>query len=132
VVPIARAVDGLAEQICGISPKGIVKEINDRWHGIGEEPTGFLFREESIHSQSIEEQFKSLLIGRPYNSVFEAMRDSLAAVLREAVDLHMNHDREYAHLVLASLNKQKLLDWEVNLNGMLGLIEQARIRRIAV
>ena len=129
VVPIARAVDGLAEQICGRNPTGMAKEINDRWHDVNEEPTGFLFREESTHSLSIADQFESLLNGRPYNHVFQAMCDSLAIVLREAVNMRIENTHEYARLVLAVLNKQKGLSWQTNLDGMLALIEQARIRR---
>jgi glycosyltransferase involved in cell wall biosynthesis len=129
VIPIARAVDGLAEQICGRNPRGMAKLINDRWHTEGEQPTGFLFREDSTPSQSPAEQFESLLKGSPFSRVFQTMRDSLAAVLREAVDLRLKHDDEYARLVLAALRKQEGLSWQVNLDEMLALMEEARITR---
>jgi hypothetical protein len=53
------------------------------------------------------------------------MRDSLAVVLREAVDLRLNHDDEYAQMVLAALKKQEGLSWQVNLDKMLELIKQS-------
>jgi len=128
VIPIARAVDGLAEQICGYKPLGVAKSMNDRWHG-GEQPTGFLFREEATAGESTAEQLKALLQGSPFSCVFRAMRDSLAAVLREAVDLRLKHEDEYARLVGAALKKQEGTSWEQNLKEMLELMEQARKAR---
>ena len=129
VIPIARAVDGLAEQICGLHPCGTAQLNNAQWHIEGENPTGFLFRENCSTSQSLAEQFDSLLKGSPFSGVFQSMCDSLAAVLREAVDFRFKQEDEYARMVLAALEKQEGLSWQVNLDGMLSLIKQARFTR---
>jgi glycosyltransferase involved in cell wall biosynthesis len=140
VVPIARAVDGLAEQICGLAPVGAAEVLNARWHSGAEEPAGFLFRESDPTKgflfadgrkpveQSLAQQLRALLETSPTpdNSVFRAMRDSLTDVLRRAIRVRLERQDEYARLVLAALDKQEGTSWHVNLGGMLALIEQAR------
>lgn len=131
VVPIARAVDGLAEQICGLNPRGSAKELNDVWHEPQEEPSGLLFREElPSENLSLARQFDSLLQGSPFSELFQAMRDALTPVLREAVTLRVNHPRAYSRLVSAALKKQQSLSWQHNFDGMIALIEQARKRKL--
>jgi hypothetical protein len=142
-VPIARAVDGLAEQICGLAPVGAAEVLNARWHSGAEEPTGFLFRESDPTKgflfadgkkpveQSLAQQLRALLETSPTpdNSVFRAMRDALIDVLRRAIRVRLERQDEYARLVLAALDKQEGTSWHVNLGGMLALVEQARIAR---
>ncbi len=146
VVPIARAVDGLAEQICGLAPVGAAALFNARWHLAREAPAGFLFREpegtkgflfrqsKEPEEQSLADQLKALLEESPSpdNSAFRAMRDSLTEVLRRAVTVRLDRRDEYARLVLAALDKQEGTSWLVNLGGMLALVEQARsVRSLA-
>jgi glycogen synthase len=132
VIPIARAIDGLAEQICALNPIGEAARINSKWHSKFEAPTGFLFREQ--HNNNISQltsELKSLLEinPSPKNKLFVEMRDSLSEVLKEAVMLRLNKPDEYVKLVLAALKKQETSSWYANLGGMLALIEEARIRR---
>jgi glycogen synthase len=133
VVPIARAVDGLAEQICALHPAGEAATINAKWHSQFEEPTGFLFRETYDRSAAeLENELSSLLTinPSPQNYLFRQMRDSLQDVLRQAIDLRLNQSGEYFKLVLAVLKKQEISNWLTNLGGMLALIEQARMVRV--
>ena len=132
VIPIARAVDGLAEQICARNPKGYAAEMNAAWHGRDEAETGFLFREQyTTDLAHLTHDLKSLLeeSPSPENGLFTAMRDSLRDILREAVLLRLDQPDAYANLVLAALEKQEGLSWHENLGGMIALIEEARIKR---
>lgn len=147
VVPIARAVDGLAEQICGFEPSGVAATLNARWHLRAEPPSGLLFREAEAPSgylfgrdergneqgipQTREEQLRALLdvSPSPDNSLFRAMRDSLTETLTTAVRIRLDQQDLYARLVLATLTKQQGTSWYTNLGGMLALIEEARLRR---
>lgn len=131
VIPIARAIDGLAEQICALNPSEEVKEINSLWHAINEAPTGYLFREQIANADSIVPELKSLLADSPSpnNSVFEAMKHSLTEVLKQAIDLRIEKHDEYAKLVLNVIDKQKDTNWLINLGGMKSLIEKSRLKR---
>jgi glycogen synthase len=132
VIPIARAVDGLAEQICGFAPKGQAAVMNSQWHAKDEAPTGFLFRETTPEDAgSAEENLRCLiaLSPSPENGVFTAMRDSLTETLREAVALRREQLAAYARLVMAAIEKQEGSSWSENLGGMIALIEEARVRR---
>jgi glycogen synthase len=131
VVPIARAVDGLAEQICPYEPSPEVAELTAEWRRPGEAPSGFLFREPCWRDPSTLGDLRALLeeAPSPDNRVFRSIRDSLTAVLKQAVELRLKQPLVYAALVRAALNKQEGLSWEVNLGGMLALIEQARSAR---
>jgi hypothetical protein len=135
VIPIARAVDGLAEQICGYNPSGMAKLLNDRWHSKDEQPTGFLYREdlEYLESKSTSElladQFEAILKGSPFSRVFQAMRDSLGVALRAAVELRLKRKDDYARLVAAALKKQQGLSWEANLAEMLKLVDKVHSMR---
>jgi glycogen synthase len=145
VVPIARAVDGLAEQICGLEPTGIAATLNAHWHLGAEPPSGLLFRETEVPSghlfvrdeqgirQTREEQLSALLevSPSPDNTLFRAMRDSLTEVLTTAVRIRLDQPDLYARLALAALTKQQGTSWYINLGGMLALIEEARVRRDA-
>jgi glycosyltransferase involved in cell wall biosynthesis len=129
VVPIARAVDGLAEQICPFEPSPEVAELTAEWRRPGEAPSGFLFREPCWSDPSTVDDLRALLetTPSPDNRVFREMRDSLTAVLKRAVRVRLEQPQVYAALVRAALEKQEGLSWEVNLGGMLALMEQARI-----
>lgn len=132
VIPIARAIDGLAEQICALDPRGEAATMNAKWHSQNETPTGFLFREQAASDSSqLTKDLEALLkeSPSPENGVFTAMRDSLSAVLREAVCLRKDRPDDYARLVLAAIEKQEGLSWHENLGGMIALIEEARIKR---
>lgn len=131
VVPVARAVDGLASQICGLRPRGEAARINDLWHRSGEPPSGILFREDPTTDAAAPEWLGALLTTSPSpgNPLFRAITAALSDALREAVALWLRQKDEYARLVLAALERQSDSSWEANLGGMLALIEEARIRR---
>ncbi len=131
VIPIARAVDGLAEQICGLDPKGEAERMNDLWHPSNEAPSGFLFREGGKTTAGRVKDLAALLSESPSpnNKLFKEMTSALSEVLLQAVDLRLKHPNQYAELVLAAIEKQEGSSWEVNLGGMLALIEEAKLKR---
>jgi glycogen synthase len=131
VVPIARAVDGLAEQICPFEPSEDVRSISDVWHSRGEAPTGFLFREPATCSTHTTDDLRALLSESPspHNELFVGMKHALRVVLRRAVELCRDQKESYARLVFAALQKQEESSWLANLGGMTALIEEARVRR---
>ncbi|MGD8782698.1 MAG: glycogen/starch synthase [Ignavibacteria bacterium] len=132
VIPIARAIDGLAEQICALNPEGEVAKINSLWHTINEAPTGYLFREQITHEHSIIPELESLLAESPSpnNYFFREMQRALTKVLKQSIELRINKPKEYANLVMNVIEKQKDTSWLINLGGMQSLIEEARIKRI--
>jgi glycogen synthase len=130
VVPIARAVDGLAEQICGLRPDlSRMPAMYERWHPARESPTGFLFREDPALGTAAA--FRELLEQSPSpgNSLFRGMVTALRATLNDAVQLRRADFPAYARLVAAGLDKQQELNWALNLGGVLALVEVARSLR---
>ncbi len=134
VVPIARAVDGLAEQICGRNPQGEAAKMNALWHTPEEEPTGILFREPIAMENLPHHELRELLTQSPtpWNWIFRSMCESLKDTLKEAVAVRLQQPEEYARLVLAALKKQQGTSWLVNLGGMVGLIEAAMAKKQSV
>ena len=131
VIPIARAIDGLAEQICALAPKGEAARMNALWHPANEAPSGFLFREEGKTTASRVKDLRALLSESPSpnNKLFKEMTTALTEVLLQAVELRLKQPDKYTELVLAAIEKQEGSSWEVNLGGMLALIEEARLKR---
>ncbi len=131
VVPIARAVDGLAEQICALDPQGEAARLNAIWHTPEEAPTGFLFREPIPMEDLPHRALRELLSQSPtpWNWVFRSMCESLKDTLKEAISVRLAKPEQYARLVLAALKKQEGTSWLVNLGGMLGLMEAARVKK---
>jgi glycogen synthase len=132
VIPIARAIDGLAEQICGLNPKGVAAELNARWHTPLEAPSGFLFREDGKSASPARiRDLRALLSDSPspQNPLFIEMRAALSKTLLEAIHLRLQSPEKYASLVLAAIEKQEACSWDENRGGMLALIEEARGKR---
>lgn len=132
VIPIARAIDGLAEQICGLNPKGEAAKMNRLWHKKNDPPTGFLFREPPASDpEQLTADLKDLLGANPSTetALFKLMQNALSEVLVEAVRLRVDQPERYAAMVVAAIEKQKSTSWEENLNGMLALIAKARKKR---
>lgn len=127
VVPIARAVDGLAEQIHAYEPEPSVKSFDERWHYPGEPPTGFLFREDL---DEIPDDLSELERDpSTSNDTSTSMVKALSATLMRAIHVWQNDKETYAKLVLNCLEKQGKQSWFTNMGGMLSLIEEARIKR---
>lgn len=134
VVPIARAIDGLAEQICPYEPSGVVAQIAALCeHNAMEKPSGFSYREPSCKDPAVLPDLAGLLRESlaPDNLTFRQMRDELSGVLLKAVNLRHSQPLRYAELVLAALNKQGTLSWHQNLGGMQALVQAARLRKRA-
>jgi glycogen synthase len=132
LVPIARAVDGLAEQICAFEPAGEAAGMNALWHARHEAPTGFLFREMfTPDEEQLVANLRELLGGNisSRNRLFNAMSASLTETLRQAVELRTQKPEKYAELVLAAIEKQLNTSWDSNLKSLLKLIKQARLKR---
>lgn len=121
VIPIARAVDGLAEQICPLEPNNEAARMASMWHAPEEAPTGFLFREK-IPNPSPDD-CKALLIENPpaLNALFLAMVDALTLVVKQAVDVRQNDHDQYARLVMAALEKQEKEGWKEHLEAVADL-----------
>jgi len=131
VVPIARAVDGLAEQICAWKPRGRARRMNRLWHERPEAPTGLLFREGGLPSTPGRLRDLRALLSEspsPENDLFRAMRDELTKILIRAVDLRLQAPEEYAALAMACLARQQTGTWQDNLNALLVLMEDAQVR----
>ncbi|HTB11121.1 MAG TPA: glycogen/starch synthase [Bryobacteraceae bacterium] len=131
VIPIARAVDGLAEQICGLAPEGAAHTMNRSWHSADEPPSGFLFREADSDAAELDAHLRELLTQSPSpsNALFDAMVRELSAVLLRAIRLRRDDEDSYARLVRAALEKQNANSWQANLGGVVALVEAARARR---
>lgn len=131
VVPIARAVDGLAEQICPLDPGPEAAAIAAIWHAASEDPTGLLFREPASCTTTPVADLRALLdiSPSPRNALFEGMVEALKATLIVAIELRTRRWESYAALVRAALRRQQESSWIANLGGMMALIEQARGRR---
>lgn len=132
VIPIARAIDGLAEQICALNPRGEAAKMDRLWHKKNDPPTGFLFREPlSNDLEQLTADLVDLLGTNPStdSALFKSMQNALSEVLVEAVRLRVDHPERYAELVMAAIEKQKSTSWEENLNGMLALIAKVRRKR---
>ena len=132
VIPIARAIDGLAEQICGFEPKGEAARMNNLWHNQNEVPTGFLFREPlTSTSAKLIRELRELLSVRvsANNELFHSMQNALSGMLVEAVYFRMDNPVHYADMVLAAIEKQENSSWDENRGGMMALIEEARLKR---
>jgi len=130
-VPLARAIDGLAAQICAYQPTGAVARLNALWHAPDAMPSGLLFREEATDPEQTVRDLTELLEARPApaNPTFSRLQEALSASLEHAVDLRLHHPEVYARLVLGALQQQLAQSWERNLGGMLALIEAARLTR---
>lgn len=131
IIPIARAVDGLAEQICALAPAGAARIINESGHEPGASPSGFLFREEEPQSQATE-LFRDLLTQSPTprNSLFHAMVRALSDVLLQAIECRRHDEDAYARLVLAALERHDAYSWQANWGGVVALVEAARARKL--
>lgn len=129
IVPIARAVDGLAAQIVPLDRTGAAGAIADHWHPRTAAPNGFTFREDPPESYLADLRELLEQSPAPPNLTSRLMAQSLAATLRRAIDVRMNHPDDYARLVLAAIRTQERRSWLMNLGGMLALVEAARLRR---
>ena len=65
----------------------------------------------------------------PTTNFFKEMTTALTEVLLQVVELRLKQPDKYNELVLAAIEKQEGSSWEVNLGGMLALIEEARLKR---
>lgn len=129
IVPIARAVDGLATQIVPLNRHGWAGELAQLWHASNAPPSGLTFREDP--PESYVDDLRELLEQSPAppNATSRRMALALAATLRHAIDIRLNRPEEYARMVHGALRQQALRSWLTNLGGMQALVEAARLRR---
>jgi len=126
IVPVARAVDGLAEQVVPLVRAGRAGEMADLWHAANAPPSGLTFREEAPDNYISDLRELLEKSPMPRNATARRMAESLSATLRQAVEIRLNQPEQYARMVLGSLRQQSLRSWLINLGGMLSLIEAAR------
>lgn len=129
IVPIARAVDGLAAQVVPLVRTGLAGELADLWHPANAPPSGLTFRE--TPSDRYEADLRDLLeiSPSPDNETFRRMTEALSETLRFATRLRIEQPGIYAGMVMAAIRQQSVRSWLINFGGMLSLVEAARSRR---
>jgi hypothetical protein len=130
IVPIARAVDGLAAQVVPLIRSGLASELADLWHPATAPPSGLTFREPP--SDRYEADLRELLeiSPAPENETFRRMTNALSEALHFATHLRLQRPEEYAQMVRAAIRQQSVRSWLINFGGMLSLVESARSRRM--
>ncbi len=129
IVPIARAVDGLATQVVPLVRAGLAGELADLWHPASAPPSGLTFRESP--SDHYETDLRELLeiSPSPANETFRRMTAALSESLRFATRLRLERSDEYAKMASSAIRQQSVRSWLINFGGMLSLVEAARFRR---
>jgi hypothetical protein len=129
IVPIARAVDGLAAQVVPLMRSGLAGDLAARWHPHTAPPSGLTFRE--IPGDRYEADLRELLEQSPSppNETFQRMTAAMSETLRDATRLRLDRPDVYARMVLGAVRQQSVRSWLINLGGMLSLVEAARSRR---
>lgn len=131
IVPIARAVDGLAAQVVPLVRFGLAGDLANLWHPASAPPSGLTFRE--TPTARYEADLRELLeiSPAPANETFHRMTAALSESLRFATRLRIEQPEEYAKMVLGAIRQQSVRSWLINFGGMLALVESARSRRQA-
>jgi glycosyltransferase involved in cell wall biosynthesis len=131
VIPIARGIDGLAAQICPLEPVGEAVRLRDLFHPAGALPSGFTFREDPLaDSGRSANEVRDILVNptpAPHNETLARMTVALARVVKQAVSIHATEPGRYARLVQGALRAQMVRTWEMNLGGVLALVDAARV-----
>jgi glycogen synthase len=126
VLPVARAIDGLASQIHPRQPSALVAAMAS--HNSAP-PTGWLFREP--HLPSAHADLNSLLtsaVPSIRNPTYAGIIAACATTLSEAVKLHQNAPLEFAEIVRNALQLQRSRTWK-SYDRMLDLAAAARVAR---
>lgn len=130
VIPVARAIDGLVVQICGYDPKGPAAVLNRFWHPPSAMCNGWIWRETALtdENRGVAEVKELLLKDTPSseNETFKRMAQSLAETLAEAINLRLEAPTAFARIALGALRAQSSRSWEMNLGGVLTLVDAAR------
>ena len=122
VLPLARAVDGLASQIVPLDGVGA--------HGT--RPSGFLFRECDIDDADQRDADLAALLSEcpaPRNETFMRIAAALAAEIDHAVRLARDRPRLFAEMILGALEKQETWSWQQNFAAHEALAKHARAQR---
>jgi Starch synthase catalytic domain len=129
IVPIARAVDGLAAQVVPLIRSGLAGDLAAMWHPHFAPPSGLTFRE--TPGDRYETDLRELLeqSPSPENETFRRMTAALSQTLRDATHLRIDQPEVYAKMVLGAVRQQSVRSWLINFGGMLSLVEAARSRR---
>ena len=128
VLPVGRAVDGLASQIPAYEPINEAAAASAHWNG-GKAPTGWLFREPQ--QPSAFDDLRSLLssaVPSIHNATYTAMTEACSEAIRNAVAVHQKQPKKFAELVRNALDLQHKRSWR-NYDKMLALAAEARARR---
>lgn len=131
VVPIVRAIDGLAAQVCGFQPTGQAALLNRMWHG-SRPASGWTAREDAAISDDLTaEELWGLVAGRPTmeNPAFRRMTEAFANVTWQAVQIWQNQPDVFAEITREALITQIGRSWEINYGGMFSHIAAANVRR---
>jgi hypothetical protein len=129
IVPLARAVDGLAAQVVPLVRAGRAGEMADLWHAAAAAPSGLTFREEPPDSYIPDLRELLELSPSPPNATFRRMAEALAATLGLAVEIRLRQPQQFARMVMGAVRQQAARSWLVNFGGMAALVEAARARR---
>jgi hypothetical protein len=131
VVPIVRAIDGLAAQVCGFQPTGRAAFLNQMWHG-SRAPAGWSVREDAAASDDVTaEELWQLVDGHATNEnpTFRRMTEAFANATRHAVHIWRTQPDVFAEITREALHAQIGRSWEINYGGMFSHIAAANVRR---
>jgi hypothetical protein len=133
VVPIVRAIDGLAVQIPSFEPSDSAFEMHKRWHGSNSEPAGFSYREPFDGSEATLVDLQQMILSSSPVSVAtnltaRAMIASCEAEIRKAVEVWIGRPKTYARLVCGAINAQTGRSWTMNYGAMFSHIAAAATR----
>lgn len=127
VLPVARAVDGLASQVRPLAPSPIVTEWVHPNPALP--PTGWLFREPA--EGSAQADLTSLLtsaVPSIRNATYAGMVDACTETLAAAIALHRQNPLQFAEMVGNALELQRGRSWS-SYERMLELAAVARKKR---
>jgi hypothetical protein len=126
VLPVARAIDGLASQIHADGPSELVTAITGPDPA---PPTGWLFREPLLPSAHAD--LTSLLtaaVPTTRNATFAGIVEACADTLASAIRLHQQSPLKFAELVRNALQLQRTRTWQTY-DRMVELAAAARAQR---
>jgi glycogen synthase len=127
VLPVGRAVDGLASQIRPYQPSALVRDVAP--HDPAAPACGWLFRE-ALQSSAAGDLSALLTSAVPTirNATYAAMIDACTETLTSAVALHQQQPLAFAELVRNALALQRSRSW-ASYDRMLELAADAARQR---
>jgi glycogen synthase len=124
---VARATGGLVQQIAPypVGSLGLsVRRVTDTFHTRGAAPTGFLFREPIMLDKDVTTGWAQIIAcdytppettriqDRVGIHLFDAIVQEAAWTMRDAIELYVDHPRQYAQMIANGFAMLKRFSWE--------------------